>query len=95
MIASTLPASAPVPERVNTQVRIDGMQYAQLVKPLEDITGAPAGELRILQSYEGTGRRISALGMQILSMWLLAVLLGLGTTYLLARRIVGLHPPRA
>jgi signal transduction histidine kinase len=89
VIASTLPASAPVPERANTQVRIDGMQYAQLAKPLEDITGAPAGELRILQSYEGTGRRINALGMQILGIWLLAVPLGLGTTYLLARRIVG------
>jgi signal transduction histidine kinase len=89
VIASTLPASAAMPERANTQVRIDGMQYAQLVKPLEDISGAAAGELRILQSYEGTGRRVNALGMQILGIWLLAMLLGLGVTYLLARRIVG------
>jgi signal transduction histidine kinase len=89
VIASTLPASAPVPERANAQVRVDGMEYAQLVKPLEDITGAPAGELRILQSYEETGRRVSALGVEILAMWLVAVLLGLGATYLLARRIVG------
>jgi signal transduction histidine kinase len=89
VIASTLPATAAVPERANAQVRIEGMEYAQLVKPLEDITGAPAGELRILQSYEGTGRRVNALGMQILGIWLLAVLLGLGATYLLARRIVG------
>jgi len=89
VIASTLPRSATVPERANTQVRIDGMEYAQLVKPLEDITGAPAGELRILQSYGETGRRVNALGMQILGIWLLAVLLGLGATYLLARRIVG------
>jgi signal transduction histidine kinase len=89
VIASTLPAGAAVPERANTQVRVNGMEYAQLVKPLEDITGAPAGELRILQSYEGTKRRVNALGMQILGIWLLAVLLGLGATYLLARRIVG------
>jgi signal transduction histidine kinase len=89
VIASTLPAGAAVPERATTQVRVDGMEYAQLVKPLEDITGAPAGELRILQSYEGTERRVSALGVQILGIWFIAVLLGLAATYLLARRIVG------
>jgi len=89
VIASTLPAGAALPERANLQVRVDGMEYAQLVKPLEDITGAPAGELRILRSYEGTGRRVSALGVEILGIWLVAVLLGLAATYLLARRIVG------
>jgi len=89
VIASTLRDGAAIPERANAQVTADGMEYQQLVKPLEDISGAPAGELRILQSYEGTGRRVSALGVQILGIWLVAVLLGLAATYVLARRIVG------
>ncbi|MBV8730563.1 MAG: HAMP domain-containing protein [Acidobacteriia bacterium] len=97
VVASTLPASARLfsthPEgsegrAASPQVHIDGMDYSQLVKPLSDIAGSPAGELRILQSFEGAQQRIRSLGFEILTIWFFAVLVGLAATYLLARRIV-------
>src|SRR5215469_4189862 len=51
VMASTLPSSIHLDrsegQPAPSQVRIDGMDYAQLVKPLEDVAGAPAGELLI------------------------------------------------
>jgi signal transduction histidine kinase len=93
VMASTLPATArsslsldnPMPEII----RIDGVDYAQLVKPLTDVAGAPVGELRVLRSFNGTQQRVRSLGYEILAIWFCAVLGGLAVTYLLARRIVG------
>jgi signal transduction histidine kinase len=93
VIASTLPATARVPlsldNRVPARIRISGVDYAQLVKPLADVAGAPAGELRVLRSFEGTQQRVRALGYEILAIWFCAVMGGLAATYVLARRIVG------
>jgi signal transduction histidine kinase len=92
-MASTFPASAHLPQLETSpsgaEVRIQGMDYAQLVKPLEDVAGAPVGELRIFRSFEGAQRRIRSLGYEILVIWFFAVGLGLAATFLLARRIVG------
>jgi signal transduction histidine kinase len=96
-MATTLPVSSRWPgiaaSAQDRQVRINGMEYAQLIKPLQDVAGAPVAELRILRSFQGAQQRIHALGFEIFLVWFLAVLLGLAATYLLARRIVG--PVRA
>ncbi|MBV9506782.1 MAG: HAMP domain-containing protein [Acidobacteriia bacterium] len=88
VIASTLPLAGPPPDIPSRQVKINGVEYAQYVTPLLDIAGTPAGELRILRSFAGAQRRISALGLEMLAVWFFAVLVGLCATYLLARRIV-------
>jgi signal transduction histidine kinase len=93
IMASTLPVTARLPlspdSRLPQIIRIDGVDYAELVKSLADVAGAPVGELRVLRSFEGTRQRVRALGYEILAIWFCAVLGGLAVTYLLARRIVG------
>jgi len=67
----------------------DGVvEYARLDTPLDDITGKPVGEIYILRSFEGPQRRIASLYTRIILLWAAAVVVGLGLTYLLARRIV-------
>ncbi len=75
---------APGSERVSDGV----VDYARLVTPLLDITGKPVGEICILRSFAGAQRRIASLYTNIVLLWLLAVGVGFGLTYLLARRIV-------
>lgn len=75
---------APESDRVSDGV----LQYARLVTPLKDIAGKPVGEICILRSFEGAERRIASLYTTIGLIWLLAVSIGLGFTYLMARRIV-------
>jgi signal transduction histidine kinase len=73
----------------NAQPVSDGVtQYARLTTPLLDITGKPVGEICILRSFESAQRRIAGLYTRIVLLWLAAVIVGLGLTYLLARRIV-------
>jgi signal transduction histidine kinase len=67
----------------------DGVfEYAPLRKPLIDVEGKPIGELWILRSFEGARQRIAALRREMILTWLCAVIVGLGLTSLLARRIV-------
>jgi len=66
------------------------MEYAPLVTPLEDIGGQTIGELWIFRSFENAQRWLSILRRNIVLLGLLAVLAGLGLTYLLARKIM--HP---
>ena len=63
------------------------LQYARLVTPLMDIAGKPVGEISILRSFEGA-QRIARLYTSIILIWALAVSIGLGLTYLMARRII-------
>lgn len=67
----------------------DGVsEYVALKKPLIDVEGKPTGELWILRSFEGARQRILALRREMVFTWLCAVIVGLGLTFLLARRIV-------
>ena len=50
--------------------------------------GKPIGELWILRSFEGARQRIATLRRDMVLAWLCAVIVGLGLTSLLARRIV-------
>ena len=67
----------------------DGVsEYAPLMTPLADIDGQPVGQLWILRSFEAASQRIRALQRNIVLLWLFAVAVGLGLTYLLARKII-------
>jgi signal transduction histidine kinase len=67
----------------------DGVvKYAWFKTPLVDISGSKVADLVILRSFEAARQHIAGLYTQILMLWILAVSVGLGLTYLLARRIV-------
>jgi signal transduction histidine kinase len=62
--------------------------YAWFSTPLNDIRGMPVGELRILRCFADAQSQIAGLYWRIILLWLVAVSVGFGLTYLLARRIV-------
>jgi signal transduction histidine kinase len=67
----------------------DGVtEFVPLEAPLKDIEGRAIGELWIFRSFENAREQLSVLRRNIVWLGLLAVLAGLGMTYLLARRIV-------
>ena len=67
----------------------DGVtEYAPLVTPLEDIEGRKIGELWIFRSFENARQALMVLRRNIILLGLLAMLAGLGLTYLLARNIM-------
>jgi len=91
VVTSTLnPRAAQAVVAGGNQARVsDGvMQYARFGEPLVDIAGKPMGEISILRSFEGAEKRVSSLTSNIVLLWLAAILVGLGTTYAMARRIV-------
>src|ERR1700680_2932208 len=73
------------PERIAA----GGIEYTMLGTPLLDVHGNSIGELYILRSFESARQHIAELRRNIVLIWFLAVLLGLGLTYALARRILG------
>ncbi len=91
LAASTLdPAAqqAMVPGRTSQQIDLAGEQYYQFVSPLLDLDGRTVGELRILRSLEAVRARIASARTRLVLLWILAVLAGIGLTYLLARRLL-------
>ena len=68
-------------------------EYTQFTTELPDVEGHGVGELRILRSFAGARQRIAVFRTKIVMLWALAVMAGLGLTFLLARRI--LQPVRA
>lgn len=67
----------------------DGVsEYAWFRTPLNDISGKPVGELRILRCFDDARHQIAGLYTRIILLWLVAITVGFGLTYLLARRIV-------
>jgi signal transduction histidine kinase len=72
-----------------SQLVSDGVsRYAQIETPLNDISGRKIGDLYILRRFDAAQAHIDSLYSNILLLWLLAMAVGLGVTYLLARRIV-------
>jgi signal transduction histidine kinase len=94
VIASTLNPRATsvlaaiVPGRDLDRVSDGVFEYAPLKTALIDVEGKPIGELWILRSFERTRQRIAMLQRDMFLMWLVAMLAGLGLTYLLAKKIV-------
>jgi signal transduction histidine kinase len=67
----------------------DGLtEYAWFRQPLPDIAGKPVAEITILRSFDAAHRSISRLYANMVLLWAVAICVGLGITYLLARRIV-------
>ena len=64
------------------------MKYAWFRTPLVDVAGSKVADLVILRSFEAARQRIAGMYTQIVVLWILAVSMGFGLTYLLARRIV-------
>ena len=92
VVASTLPAPSVDAFEANYQrqnaagrVKLNGTDYFVLGSPLNDVEGRPIGELRILRSFGGASRALADLQRNVATIWLVAVLAGLGLTYLLAR----------
>jgi signal transduction histidine kinase len=77
VIASTID---PPPAR-------DAADYYQFTNTLTDVEGRPVGELRILRSYDGA-LKISAVRSRLVVLWVIAILAGIGLTYLLARKML-------
>ncbi len=95
VVASTLGPNANAsmqavspPAGAVARIKAGGTHYTMLGTPLLDVAGRRIGELRILRSTESALKRINTLGRDIILVWLIAVLAGLGLTYSLARRIL-------
>ncbi len=67
----------------------DGVvEYAPLPTPLLDIEGRTIGELWIFRSFENARLRLALLRREFVLLGLLAMLAGLGLTYMLAHKIM-------
>ena len=64
------------------------MEYAPLPTPLQDIEGRTIGQLWIFRSFENARLRLALLRREFVLLGLLAILAGLGLTYLLAHKIM-------
>lgn len=69
-------------------VRTQGAGFGLLAAPLLDIAGKSIGELRIIRSFDAAQERLDELQRSMLGLWTVAVLLGLGLSYALTRKIV-------
>jgi signal transduction histidine kinase len=70
------------------RVRQGPETYGVLSTELTDVSGKPAGELRIVRSFTAAARSISDLRFQIAAVWAVAILLALALTFVLARRLL-------
>jgi signal transduction histidine kinase len=87
--ATAVVAGAATPGSEPRRVESDGVEYRMLGTPLLDVQGRPVGELRILRSFEAARQHMAMLRRNIVLIWLLAVLISIGLTYALARRVLG------
>jgi signal transduction histidine kinase len=91
VVTSTLPserAAAITPRLLNISNMSQVSEFLALPQPLLDVSGAPVGQLFILRSFAGARQRVMALQRQIIALWLLALIVALAVTYLVARRIM-------
>ncbi len=73
-----------LPERISDGVT----EYAFVRRDLIDLQGHPVGQLCILRSFDQVQKRVRSLQTLVAISWLGAVLIGLGLSYQLAKRIV-------
>jgi len=59
-------------------------KYASSCQPLQDISGAQVAEVCVMRSFDDAERRIAKLSTTIFFLWLAAMCVGPGLTYLLA-----------
>jgi signal transduction histidine kinase len=96
IVASTLDRSlaqqiesARPPAQGLQRIQAGGVEYTMLGTPLPDVQGQTIGQLYILRSFASARQHIMTLRRNIVLIWLLAVLVGIGLTYGLARRVLG------
>jgi signal transduction histidine kinase len=70
------------------KLRLGGEDYIVLGSRLNDVQGAPVGELLVLRSFAGARHALDELQRNVGLIWFCAVLAGLAFTSLMARRIV-------
>jgi signal transduction histidine kinase len=67
----------------------DGIsEYVPLVRELIDVEGNPVGSLLIFRSFDSARQHIAAVRRDVIVLWMVAILAGLGVTFALVRRIV-------
>lgn len=70
-------------------VMLGDAQNIVLVDPLKDLRGNQLGDLRVVRSSEAARQRIRRLRLDIILIWLAALIFALALTWLLARSILG------
>jgi signal transduction histidine kinase len=70
-------------------VKLGEAQNAVLVNPLTNLQGRPIGDLRVVRSFEGARQRIRHLQMDVILIWVAALMIALALTWVLARKILG------
>ena len=70
-------------------VKLGDAQNIVLVNPLTNLKGQPIGDLRVVRSSEASRLRIRLLRIDVIFIWLAAVIFALALTWLLARKILG------
>ncbi len=87
-LTGQLQAFHPTREGQQT-VKLGDAENAVLVNPLTDLQGNPIGDLRVVRSFEGERQRIHQLQIDVILIWLAALIVALALTWLLARQILG------
>lgn len=63
--------------------------WTVLATPLNDVTGRPIGELRVLRPLSSASRRIADLRLDIAAIWAAAILFALLVTFVAANKLLG------
>jgi signal transduction histidine kinase len=79
---ATWPSAAP------GEIEVHNADFFRATFPLKDLEGNEIGRLSILRNFETARSRIAAVRFRLVLLWLSAVVLGLGATYLLTRRLL-------
>ncbi|HXE12498.1 MAG TPA: ATP-binding protein [Bryobacteraceae bacterium] len=70
------------------RVKLRGENYLLLGTELRDTSGALTGRLFIIRSFAGPTEVLSELRRNVAGFWILGILVAVGLTYLLARRVL-------
>ncbi|HKD05268.1 MAG TPA: ATP-binding protein [Bryobacteraceae bacterium] len=94
-VASTLAPAATrgIAERYRRgsgvqRLELPDREYAVFGSTLSDLSGAPAGDLLIVQNFDAVKRDLASLEFKLLMIAIAAIIAGIGVSSLLARRIL-------